>query len=297
MAVGAVPAAKGLGLRTRQLLLRMTWWREVLLLVTWYELYELGRRLTPAHPRLALAHARGVMSLENHLHIGVERSINEVFAQHGWLGAAAGYWYALAHFVVTVGVLIWLYLRRPNLYRSARTILVLASVAAIVVFWLYPVAPPRLAESGLIDTNVVHNIFGVAHAEKSGGFVNIYAAVHSLHAGWAIWVAATLTRAFPRSKARLLIWLYPLTTILVVLGTANHYLVDVIAGGAAVALAGLYLRLVHPALIRAEADDVRMPARVVVSVRRPLHRPMGGPRSQHLLLGPGSSRQPSRHRP
>jgi hypothetical protein len=301
-------------------LARLGWLREVLLLGLWYEGYELARRFTPTHPRLALAHAHGVISFERHLHIGVERSLNEVFARDGWLGAAAGYWYALAHFGVTVGVLVWLYLRRPNLYRSARTILVLASVMAIVVFYLYPVAPPRLAEAGLVDTNVVHNIFGVAHAEKSGGFVNIYAAIPSLHAGWAIWVAATMSKAFPRNRARFLLWLYPTVTILVVLGTANHYLVDVISGGAAVGLAALIVRVVRPELIRNQGADqpgwlaapagwARTGAEVAAAVGLPRipsrgfpaasngwsrtarRRPSGGPRSTALLLASGARRR------
>jgi hypothetical protein len=166
---------------------RPRWYVEVAIVAFFYGAYERSRAAAPTHPGLALRHAHAVISVERSLHLGVEIPINRVFAAHDWVGAIGGYYYATLHFIVTLGVLIWLYLRRPELYSRARTMLVLASFAALAVYVLFPVAPPRLAVPGMTDILLSHNVFGASHAGKSGDFVNIYAAMPSLHVGWAAW--------------------------------------------------------------------------------------------------------------
>jgi hypothetical protein len=65
----------------------------------------------------------------------------------------SAYFYATLHFIVTAGVLVWLYRRHPDSYRTARQVLVIATVACLVGFWLCPTAPPRLMPgSGIRDT-------------------------------------------------------------------------------------------------------------------------------------------------
>jgi PAP2 superfamily len=168
------------------------------------------------------------------------------------LGVLAGCYYAILHFAVTIIALVWLYRRHRALYRHARTVLITASTASLLVFWFYPVAPPRLAMHGLEDTVVTHNVLGAGHAASTGTFVDLYAALPSLHVGWAFWVAATIVRAHATARYRHLAWLYPMTTALVVLATANHYLVDAAAGVTVIALAELaHLRRARP---RASVD-------------------------------------------
>ena len=163
-------------------------------------------------------------------------------AKVDWVAVASGYYYATVHFVATIGTLIWLYRRHPELYRRARRVRAVASFSALIGYRFFPAAPPRLVDPHLTDILVTHNIFGVAHAAKSGGFVNIYAAMPSLHVGWAFWVAAAITRT-STARWRHAAWLYPVTTTLVVLGTANHYVLDTASGAAIVLVAALVVRL------------------------------------------------------
>lgn len=226
------------------------WWVEMGFVLALYVGYELSRKAVPSDPAAALAHAREVMSLEARLHINIERSVNAWLRARNMLAALSGYYYATFHFVVVIVTLVWLYIKRPALYRRARTVLIIASFSALLVFWFFPVAPPRLAESGLTDIVVRHNVFGAAHGSTGGGFVNIYAAVPSLHVGWAVWAAVVIMRAEPRWRFRHALLLYPALTTFVVVGTANHYIVDAIAGLATIAVSGLLTRLTLPAMWR-----------------------------------------------
>jgi hypothetical protein len=108
-----------------------------------------------------------------------------------------------------------------------RNAIVGMSLVALLVYWLYPVAPPRLTVSGLTDTLIVNNILGARHVHE--GLVNLYAAMPSLHVAWAVWCAAAIVIAL-RSRWRYLAWLYPVWTTFVVVSTANHYFLDAAAG-------------------------------------------------------------------
>jgi hypothetical protein len=209
---------------------RWPWWVEVAVVALFYEAYELFRAIDPTRPVPAFRHAAGLFGLERAVHLDIESAVNQVMAHHEWLADASGYYYAVVHPVLTVAVLFWLFFRRPAIYQHWRNTLIGASAAALLVFWLFPVAPPRLAQPGMTDILVAHDIFGVAHAAHSGGFVNVYAAVPSLHVGWAVWAALAMNDALGDRPWRHVVWLYPLTTTLVVLGTANHYVIDAVAG-------------------------------------------------------------------
>lgn len=106
----------------------------------------------------------------------------------------------------------------------------------------------------MASTVVTHNVLGAGHAASSGTFVDLYAALPSLHVGWAFWVATVIVRAKARSSYRNLSWLYPLATAFVVLSTANHYLIDAAAGVAVIALA----ELAHLRLARYRTREIMM---------------------------------------
>lgn len=228
------------------------WWVEVGIVGAFYLAYERGRVAARARPSVALRNASHLINLEQRLHIDPERSVNRLFASHATIGLLGGYYYATLHFVVTVATLVWLYLRRPAIYRRWRRVLALSSFGALFVFWRFPVAPPRLAIRGLTDILVTHNVFGVAHTANPGGFVNIYAAIPSLHVGWAVWAAGALVAAYPDSRWRHGFWLYPIMTTTVVLGTANHYLIDAAAGGLLVVAAYGCARLAERVPVRVQ---------------------------------------------
>jgi uncharacterized membrane protein YbhN (UPF0104 family) len=157
------------------------------------------------------------------------------------LAETAGYYYGLAHFIITPLVLAWLWLRRPAAFGPLRSALVLATTAANVVFWTWPAAPPRFAVPGMTDILARDRILGAGSPHGPDSLVNLYAAMPSLHVAWAAWCAAAVVAA-TRGRWRHLAWLYPAATTLDVLATANHFVLDAAAGLAVTALGLLAAR-------------------------------------------------------
>ncbi|MDX6288075.1 MAG: hypothetical protein QOG53_3560 [Frankiales bacterium] len=209
------------------------WWIEILIAVVGYELYSAVQSMTTGHIG-ALAHAEALVRLEKHLHIWIEPTLNHWATAHAFLGIGAGYYYELTHVLGTAATLIFLWWRRREFYFWLRNVLIAMSLPALFVYWLWPVAPPRLSSAGFTDTLVAHNILGAAHVH--GGFVNLYAAMPSLHVAWAVWCAAAIV-VTTRSRWKHLAWIYPALTTFAVLTTANHFVLDAVAGAALAVLA------------------------------------------------------------
>jgi len=209
---------------------------EVAIIAAGYAGYALVRLAVRASRPAAIAHAAGLWRAERWLHLDIEPSLNYLAAARPVLAETAGYYYGLAHFIITPLVLAWLRLRRPAAFGPLRSALVLATTAANVVFWTWPVAPPRFAVPGLTDVLVRYRILGAGDAHGPDSLVNLYAAMPSLHVAWAAWCAAT------RGRRRHLAWLYPAATTVVVLATANHFLAAAAAGLAVTALGLLAAR-------------------------------------------------------
>lgn len=188
--------------------------------------YDRIRDLAPVHRNAAVDHATSILALEHRLHLAREHEFDQWLVRHHLLAAGASWYYQVLHLMVTLALLTWCYARHPGLYRVARNSLLATSGVALAIFWLYPVAPPRLVPAlGFIDPAAIAGIGSVAPT-------NPYAAMPSLHAGWAVW-SAVLAIAMWRSRlARAAWWMYPAVTAAVIVGTANHYLLDVIAGAA-----------------------------------------------------------------
>ncbi len=206
---------------------RLPWWGEALIAVGFYWLYNFTQALTEGQVGSALRHGHDIVNAEKGLHIWVEPDVNRWATRHHTLSIIAGYDYGLAHAIVTATVLGFLWWRRPRLEVPMRNGLVALSVVALLVYWLYPVAPPRLTVGGLTDTLLANNILGARNVHE--GLVNLYAAMPSLHVAWSLWCAAAIVLSF-RSRWRHLAWLYPIWTTFVIIATANHYLLDAAAG-------------------------------------------------------------------
>jgi hypothetical protein len=220
---------------------RLTWWVEVLLAVGAYELYNAVQALTAGDRSQARAHGLALESAEKRLHVWIEPTVNRFATAHSWIALGSGYYYALGHVLVTFSVLVFLWIRRPSAYIRLRNALVVMSCLALIAFWWWPVAPPRITISGLTDTLTRNDILGAAHVHA--GLVNVYAAMPSLHVAWATWCAGSVVIT-ARGLWRHLAWLYPIATTFVVIATANHYLFDAAAG---FVLAGLSLAVVMKA--------------------------------------------------
>jgi PAP2 superfamily len=214
---------------------------EVATVAAGYFGYALVRLAVRASRPAATAHAAALWRAERWLHLDIEPSLNHLAAARPALAEMAGYYYGLAHFIVTPLVLAWLWRRRPAAFGPLRSALVLATTAANLVFWTWPAAPPRFAVPGMTDILARDRILGAGSPHGPDGLVNLYAAMPSLHVAWAAWCAAVVAAA-TRGRWRHLAWLYPAATTLDVLATANHFLLDAAAGLAITALGLLAAR-------------------------------------------------------
>lgn len=201
--------------------------RELLLVATLFGVYEFGRLAVGGDVRSAYANAARVWAWERAWRLPDEAALQQAILDQGWLVRAANLYYAGVHFPATVAFLLWAYARRRALYRCARTVLAALTGAALAVHTLVPLTPPRLvAATGMVDT--AHILGPSVYGDPSSDtLANQYAAMPSLHVGWAAAVAVFLLAA-TRSRWRWLWLLHPTVTIAVVVVTANHYWLDAI---------------------------------------------------------------------
>lgn len=204
------------------------WMTEIGLILGLYWLYSFMRSASPDRVALATSNARLVESVQHELGLDIELWLNGLFVRHQWLADAASLWYQITHMLVTAGVLLWLWTRRRANYGPLRTSLAVLMVSGLATYWLFPLSPPRFALHGAVDTMHANPVL-FAGQESVTGLANLYAAMPSLHVGWAVWCALAIVMT-TRSRWWYLAWAYPLTTTFVVLGTANHYLLDAVAG-------------------------------------------------------------------
>jgi hypothetical protein len=211
---------------------------EMLIILTLYVAYSGSRMFASDSLRPAQRRAAELLDLESALHLSWEGAINQVFVVSRGLSLFGSFWYATAHYVVTAVVLVWLYRRGADVYVPARRALLVGTIIALVAYLLLPTAPPRLF-GGYADVLALTSgdgwWGGDASAPKGlGGLTNQLAAFPSLHAGWALWVALVLQRHAPATGwgrwMRIGGWLHALITGLVVIGTGNHWVVDVLIG-------------------------------------------------------------------
>ncbi|MGH9103006.1 MAG: phosphatase PAP2 family protein [Acidimicrobiales bacterium] len=217
------------------------WWGEVLVVALFYVAYSATSAVTGGKRSLAVANALREVHLERQLGIYFERSLQSAVLEAQWLVKACDVFYATIHFLLPIATLLWLYFKVPHRYRVWRNALGWATAIALVVFALFPVAPPRLLPPayGFVDT--MTTVGGAGHLDstllKEAG--NQYAAMPSLHVVWAAWCAAALAPAVRRRWLAALLWADPFVTAFVVLVTANHFVLDVLAGLAVLAMGAL----------------------------------------------------------
>ncbi len=205
-------------------------------------MYDAITNLAPLRLHTALTHARDVLSLEQSLHIDPERTLDRWLAGHHTLGLVASDYYDNAHFVVTLGLLGWLWWRRADIYRPLRNVLVLANVLAFVVFRLFPVAPPRMLP-GFVDVVASTHAIVSWHTGALASHANELAAMPSLHIAWAVWCSLVLWQISARRWVRATAVIYPCVTSLAVLSTGNHFVLDMLGGLVVIAASVLIVRL------------------------------------------------------
>ncbi|MBA9006708.1 phosphatase PAP2 family protein [Thermomonospora cellulosilytica] len=210
-------------------------WRELALIALFYTAYTLTRLVLNGGTAAAFSNADRILAFERALELDVELGLNRWLLQEPWLARAANYYYGIAHFAVTLAIVVWLYRYRPEDYRWLRTALMAATAVALIGYWLYPLAPPRfLPDEGFVDPVQALGSWGLYSGQSAGALANQYAAMPSMHAGWAVWCGFVLARLGAHPLAKAIGVLYPLVTVLVILATANHYIIDAVVGTALV---------------------------------------------------------------
>ncbi|GGY08054.1 inositol phosphorylceramide synthase [Streptomyces anandii JCM 4720] len=249
---------------------RLHWRTELPLIAVVYALYSGTRLLIRGEAGDAMRHGADILHLERLVPLDPEHWFNQLLATHAVLGVPADFAYASLHYIVTPAVLVWLWRRRPQHYRAARTWLMLSTLTGLIGFTVLPTAPPRLlaGDYGFVDTMAQYSSYGWWGADASaprglGYLTNQYAAMPSLHVGWSVWCGVVLLRFARHWPVRALGALYPVVTVLVVLGTANHYLLDAVAGvlvmGIGLALTGLVQRVTDTVRRDAGASGAEVP--------------------------------------
>jgi PAP2 superfamily len=231
----AAPGARSLPLHGRP---RTRWWVELLAIGWLLWLYDATTNLAPLRLSIALGNARGMLHVEQVLHIDPELTLDRWLSTHHTLALILSDYYDNAHFIVTLSLLGFLWWRRSDLYRPLRNTLVLVNVIGFIVFWRFPVAPPRMLD-GFTDVVAASHAFGSWHTGALASDANQLAAMPSLHMAWAGWCTIAMWRISKRRWLRALAVLYPCVTALAVLATGNHFVLDIFGGLLALAVSTL----------------------------------------------------------
>ncbi|MFF2651910.1 phosphatase PAP2 family protein [Streptomyces sp. NPDC058045] len=224
-------------------------WFEILLIGLSYWTYSMVRNAVPEQRAQALSNAKVLWHLEQHLGIAFEQSVNHALNSVTWLIVGMNYYYATLHFVMTLGVLVWLFRRHPGRYAACRTVLFLTTGVALAGYYLLPLAPPRLMTGGhFIDTVLVHRTWGSMASGDLKNMSNQYAAMPSMHIGWSLWCGLTLFALSRVPWVRVLALVYPALTLVVIVATANHFWLDAAGGMVCLAFGFAVARLWYGAL-------------------------------------------------
>ncbi|MFF2362584.1 bifunctional glycosyltransferase 87/phosphatase PAP2 family protein [Streptomyces sp. NPDC058122] len=213
-------------------------------------------------------HGRQVFAVERFLHLDVERWVNHAVVGVPGLRDFFDFYYQSFHFGVPLTILAVLYIRRPADHRWARSALGFATLLALVGFWLYPLAPPRLMPGlGVIDT--VHGVqdFSKPDYGTLTELTNQYAAMPSLHFGWSLWCGIVIVVLAPRWWMKALGLLHPLLTVSSIVATGNHWVLDAVGGAAVVAVGFGLTYLISGPRVRAAVGPAGAGAGVGPSVR------------------------------
>ena len=205
----------------------MSWRTELLLFGAAYLVYTAARWVFVGDLDQAREHAHWIFELERDAGIAIERSVQQAL-DSGLVSRLLSNLYLAAQLVVVPASLVWLYRRAPAGYRELRNTVVATWLIAIPVFALFPVAPPRLAEIGIVDT--VSQQAGVELTGRSTIFYNPLAAVPSLHVGFAFAVGIAFAFAARTRWAKGLAIAWGPIVSLAVVATGNHYVFDIAAG-------------------------------------------------------------------
>ena len=204
-------------------------------------LYEAARLAMEPNWAQAFVNARRIESLERVTGIAWEQSLQRAFLSLPDLVSALNIFYFVGHFLFTALFFLWLYHRSRQGFRTFRDGFLAATAIAVVIHWLFPTAPPRLAGVGLEDTLLVLSGIDIG-SPTSSALSNPVAAVPSLHAAYALGVGLGLVRFARSSLVRVAGALYAPLVVLTIVVTGNHFVLDAVAGIAVIGAGFMVVR-------------------------------------------------------
>ena len=209
--------------------------RELLVFAVGYLTYFGVRAVTEGRTDIALHNAASLVRLEQVLGIAWEGTVQSAVVGSNTLQALANGIYIYGHWplILVSGLLLYRYRRQQ--YYTLRNICLLTGLLGLIVFAVFPVAPPRLTDLPLLDT-VTRGSPGYRQLLPPS-FVNQYAAMPSFHAGWNLAVGIAIFRATHNWALRAFAVAMPLAMAFAVIATANHFVLDVAVGVTLVLLA------------------------------------------------------------
>ena len=206
--------------------------RQFSLFLCAYFAYRLVRGLVEGRATAAFQHAREVISIERTLHLFVEPSVQAWASGSHVVMESASWLYVNAQTSVTIGALLYVYLRHNQSFYFVRNMLMIGMAIALIGYTVFPTAPPRfMPEWGFIDS--VADLTGVGASQGSGSMTalfNPYAAVPSMHVAFAVMIGWPLARLARTPAVRVLWLVYPFLMTFVIVVTANHFIVDALLG-------------------------------------------------------------------
>ena len=212
------------------------WWLEVLAILAFYLVYSFVRNLNGTHPPAAYPHAKQIITIEHYIGMFHEETLQQWALHFRPLIIGANYFYGSFHFIVTIFAGVYLYRKFSDDYPRFRNTLAIATALALIGFKFYPLMPPRLLHTvpgthyGFVDTLEKDPAFWSFNSGGASKISNQFAAMPSVHVCWATWCALALV---PRVKSRVgkvLAFAYPIITLVVIVITANHYILDAVGG-------------------------------------------------------------------
>jgi hypothetical protein len=215
--------------RVREVLARRDGIAQLAVVLVAFAGYEAARHAMQPNWPQAFANADRVVSLERVLGLAWEQSLQRAFLAIPDLVEALNLFYFVGHFVFTGVFFFWLYRRSRNGFRSFRDGFLVATAISVLVHWIFPTAPPRLAGVGLEDTLLLFSGIDIG-SPSSAAYSNPVAAVPSLHAAYALGVGIGVVRYARSRLVRAAGFVYPPLVMLTIVVTGNHFVLDAVAG-------------------------------------------------------------------
>ena len=222
------------------------WWAEITSLLIFYFVYTTIRNSNEGSPSTARANALQLIGWQETLGINHERALQRWALEFRPIIIASNYFYGSLHFVVTGGVMVYLYRKFSDDYPLWRNTIAIATAIALLGFAFWPLMPPRLLPHhfGFVDTLDKFPTFWSFKRGAVNKISNQYAAMPSVHCAWALWCACALVPRLKHAWAKVIAALYPVGTVTAIVLTANHFVLDAVGGFAVLGLGYLIARAI-----------------------------------------------------